>query len=157
MFYIPTRYKENWRTLLIPRPITHPPISKLALRSRFLNLRWTPEWECKNLVKKEINETSAQREFDAVGGMGLVGRGIKSVLQFFYTFWVIGFFYQWKWLSKNVIISVITSRLSKNISCNFYQWFYIFKKISVISYQWDQILQYFISDPKISYYFPKFY
>ena len=37
-----------------------------------------------------------------------------------------------------VIISVITSRLSKNISCNFYQWFSIFEKLSVISYQGDK-------------------
>ena len=53
--YILTKYKEIWRTLLIPRP-THPSIQPIKLGATRLvrKLRWTPEGECTGLV-----ETSA--------------------------------------------------------------------------------------------------
>ena len=57
------------------------------------------------------------------------------------------FFYQWKWYAKFGTLSVMTVRLSKHISCDFYQWFYLFENIQFSNvsalcfakyYQWSQ-------------------
>ena len=45
------------------------------------------------------------------------------------------FFYQWNWYAKFGTLSVMTVRLSKHISCDFYQWFYLFENISVFECQ----------------------
>ena len=58
MFYIPTKYEENWRTLLIFRPI-HPSIHSIpsihpsvnsALRASRVDLPWTPKGHCRCLL-----------------------------------------------------------------------------------------------------------
>ena len=41
MFYIPTKYEEHGRTLLIPHPF-HPSVNS-ALRASDVDLPWTPK------------------------------------------------------------------------------------------------------------------